>query len=87
MEIRIDPHTLKRAEERGASAEEIRDVINTGFSVPAKRGRVGKVKIFPFDQERLGKHYEQKRIEVIYVLENDVAVTVTVYVFYGRWEE
>ena len=27
MEIRIDPHTLERAEERGTTAEEIREVI------------------------------------------------------------
>jgi len=86
MEIRIDPHTLRRAEERGASADQVSEVINTGFAVPAKRDRVGKAKVFLFNQERLGKYYEQKRIEVIYILENDVAVTVTVYVFYGKWE-
>jgi len=36
MKIQIDPHTLKRAEERGTTAGEIRDVINTGFGIPAK---------------------------------------------------
>jgi len=42
MEIQIDPHTLERAEERGASEEEIKDVISTGFSIPTKHGRMGK---------------------------------------------
>jgi hypothetical protein len=36
MEIQIDPHTLERAEERGANEDEIRDVILTGFPVSAK---------------------------------------------------
>jgi hypothetical protein len=36
MEIQFDPHTLERAEERGSNEEEIRDVINTGFPIPAK---------------------------------------------------
>ena len=86
MEIQIDPHTLERADERGANKEEIEDVINNGFSVPAKRDRLGKAKVYDFKQERLGKYYEQKRVEVIYVVEKDVIITVTVYVFYGKWE-
>ena len=39
MRIQIAPHTLQRAEERGTSEEEITDVIETGFAIPAKRGR------------------------------------------------
>jgi len=86
VQIRIDPHTVERAEERGTSEEEIQDAIKNGFSIPAKRGRQGRAKIYEFKQERLGKYYEQKRVEVIYVLEEEVVVTVTVYVFYGEWE-
>ncbi|MEW6215574.1 MAG: hypothetical protein AB1478_10305 [Nitrospirota bacterium] len=48
MEIQIDPHTLERAEERGTNEEEIKDVIRTGFSLPAKYGRRGKAKIYEF---------------------------------------
>ena len=54
MEIRIDPHTLERAEERGTT--------------------------------RQGEYYEQKRVEVFYITEGDAIITVTVYVFYGKWE-
>jgi hypothetical protein len=86
VEIRIDPHTLTRAEERGTDAAEIKDAITNGFSIAAKYGRLGKAKIYEFKQERLGKFYEHKRVEVIYALEEEVAVTVTVYVFYGTWE-
>ncbi|MBI4491059.1 MAG: hypothetical protein HY694_18410 [Deltaproteobacteria bacterium] len=86
MEIRIDPHTLERAEERGTTEEEIKDVIDTGFEVPAKYGRMGKAKIYPFQQARLGKYYEQKRVEVFYITEGGAIITVTTYVFYGKWE-
>ena len=86
MDIRIDSHTLERAAERGASSEEIMDVINSGRPIPAKYGRSGKSKIFDFNQTRLGRIYEQKKIEVFFGIEGDVIVTVTVYVFYGKWE-
>lgn len=86
MEIFIDPHTLERAEERGTNENEIRDVIQTGFAIPARYGRIGKAKIYDFKQKRLNKYYEQKRVEVFYTIEENKLVTVTVYVFYGKWE-
>jgi hypothetical protein len=86
MQIQIDPHTLERAEERGTNEGEIVDVIETGFAIPARYGRMGKCKVYDFQQERHGKKYEHKRVEAFYVLEGSIAVTVTVYVFYGKWE-
>jgi len=86
MEIQIDPHTLERAQERGASEQEIKDAIETGFDIPAKYGRMGKAKVYDFKQKRHGKYHEQKRIEVLYTIEENSIVTVTVYVFYGKWE-
>lgn len=88
MIVQIDPHTLERAEERGASEEEIKDVILTGFSIPAKYGRFAKAKVYNFQQHRQGRYYEQKRVEVMYtVSKKEVVITVTVYVFYGKWEK
>ena len=86
MKIKIDPHTLERAEERGTNASEIKDVLNTGFEIPSKRYRNGKAKVFEFNQKRLNKFYKQKRVEVIYAIENDRIITITVYVFYGKWK-
>ncbi len=86
MDIQIDPHTLERAEARGTSEEEIKDVINTGFFIRAKYGRLGKAKVYTFRQRWHGNYYEHKRVEVIYTIENEVVITVTVYVFYGTWE-
>lgn len=84
MEIRIDPHTLARARERGTTA--IREVIRTGADYPGKRGRIIKAKTFHFDSHWRGVYYPQKRVEVVFVPERDVVTTVTVHVFYGRWE-
>jgi len=87
MEIQIDPHTLERAEERGTNEEEIKDVIKTGFAIPGRYGRRGRAKVYDFNRKRHGKFYEQKRVEVFYTIESSVIITVTVYVFYGKWEE
>ncbi|MBI4745454.1 MAG: DUF4258 domain-containing protein [Deltaproteobacteria bacterium] len=87
MEIQIDPHTLDRAEERGVDESEIKDVIKTGFTIAAKYGRMGKAKVYNFRQKRLDRYYEQKRVEVFYIVEGEKIITVTVYVFYGKWEE
>jgi len=40
MKIRVDPHTLQRALERGATEAEIREVCISGTEAPAKRGRM-----------------------------------------------
>jgi hypothetical protein len=86
MEIQIDLHTLDRAKQRGTNDNEIKDVINTGFTIPAQYGRTAKAKIYEFKKKRQGKYYEQKRVEVIYTIHKDTVITVTVYVFYGKWE-
>jgi hypothetical protein len=86
MNIIIEPHTLIRAEERGTNNIEIIDVINTGYEAQAKNNRKCKFKVYEFNQERNGKIYKQKRVEVFYLIENEIIITVTVYVYYGNWE-
>ena len=46
---------------------------------------MGKEKIYEFKRNRLKKWYEQKRVEMYYVIEKDYAIIVIVYVFYGKW--
>jgi len=87
MKILISPHTLERAMECGASKDEIKDVIHTGFDIPVKKHRRGKAKVYNYNQKRLNTFYEQKKIEVIYTIKDDTIITVTVYVYYGRWKE
>ncbi len=87
MNIQVEPHTLKRAEERGTNMDEIQIVLEQGIEVPARGNRKAKAKVFTFKKERLGKYYEEKRVEVVYIEEEDTIITVTVYVFYGEWKD
>lgn len=86
MHIQIEPHTLLRANERGASEDEIIETINNGIVFTAKLNRMAKFKVFNFNKFRNGKFYEQKKLEVFYLIENNEIITITVYVFYGKFE-
>ena len=70
----------------GATLEEIKAVLASGDPVPAKQGRSYMRKLFQVDEVRQGKRYSQKTVEVYHVVEGDVIVVVTVYVFFGGWE-
>ena len=61
MKIRIEPHTLLRATERGATENEIKDTLEHGLDLIAKNGRLGKGKVFDFRNLRNGKFYERRR--------------------------
>ncbi|MDD2717697.1 MAG: DUF4258 domain-containing protein [Candidatus Wallbacteria bacterium] len=87
MKIQIDPHTLERASERGVSESEIKDTILNGKEIQAKYGRLGNFKIFSYNKSRHGRHYQHKKVEVFFIVKDDTAITVTVYAFYGEWEE
>ena len=85
MKIQIEPHTLQRAIERGTTEEEITEVLQSGVNILGKFGRLGKSKIFAFNSTRIGKYYEEKKVEVYYIIEHQNIVTITVYVFYGNF--
>lgn len=55
MQIQIEPHTLLRANERGASEDEIIETINNGIFSNAKLNRIAKFKVFDFNELRNGK--------------------------------
>jgi hypothetical protein len=44
--VRIDPHAGEPAAERGASIEQIVDVIETGATVAAREGRFASEKLY-----------------------------------------
>jgi hypothetical protein len=86
MTVKFSHHALLRAGERGTTRVEIEDVLTSGDPVPAKQGRACMRKLFRVDELRQGKRYSQKTVEVYHVVEGDVIVVVTVYVFFGGWE-
>jgi len=85
MRIRLVEHAKDRANERGASEDEVSVVLLRGQEVKVKKGRKGKELVFDYNGEWLGKHYLQKKVRVIYVEESDAIVVITVKVYYGVW--
>ena len=85
MRIQLEPHTLQRAIERGATESEILETLEGGVNIVAKKGRLAKAKAFTFNTERNGKYYDEKKLEVYYLIENGIIITITVYVFYGKF--
>lgn len=83
MKIQIEPHTLQRANQRGASEEEIKETLLNGNAISAKNNRLGKSKVFLFDSERNGKFYKEKKIEVYYVIENQTIIQLLLMFFSG----
>ena len=54
------------------------EVIEAGFSVRSRYGRIGKAKGYKFEQKRLNGCHEEKRVEVFYTIEGNKAVIVAV---------
>lgn len=85
MEIQIDPHTSQRIKERKTSEQEVVETLQYGVNISGKSGRLGKSKVFTFNNIHNEKYYEQKKLEVYYIIEDERIITVTVYVFFGKF--
>jgi len=64
--------------ERGISNEEVTKTVEEGETFPAKFGRTGFRRNFPFESTRRGKRYRIKQIEVYAVKEEEDWVIITV---------
>ena len=82
MKVEIHPHGMQRAIERGASKEEVEATVTAGEVFPAKFGRTGFRKNFPFDRVWNGKNYNTKQIECFCVEEGEKWLVITVIVKY-----
>ena len=80
--IEFSQHALDQLPDRGASQKEVEETIRMGEPVPAKKGRRGFRKNFPYNSVWKGRHYETKQVIPIVVEEANRLVVVTVYVFY-----
>ena len=83
MEIRIEPHTSDRLAERGTTTAEVEDVIRTGTLAQAHSGRFAKAKVYKYDGIWRGRFYRQKKVRVVFAMDRNTAVTVTVVVSFG----
>jgi hypothetical protein len=85
--VRFTNHVRTRLAARGTSEEEIADVVRTGEPADARPGYEGRAKVFPFESTWEGRHFSEKRVRVVYAVEEGNEVVVTVYVYYGRWSQ
>lgn len=85
MFLRFTHHVLEQAAKRGTTPAEMADVLNTGTAEGTRPGYEARAKVYPFARQWRGKHYPQKKVRVIYVVEADETVAITVYVYYGSW--
>jgi hypothetical protein len=82
MTARFHPHSLERIEERGATVEEVKATVEHGEQFPAKFGRTGFRRNFPFDGEWRGRHYGTKQVEAYAVQEGADWLVITVITRY-----
>ena len=78
MSIRFHPHALARMQERKAREDEVVATIEGGEEFPAKHGRTGFRRNFPFNAHFRGKFYYSKQIEVYAVQEGKDWLAITV---------
>lgn len=78
MPVRLHPHALARLSERGATEKEIADTVQDGESIPAKFGRQGFRRNFPFQTTWRGKWYATKQVELYAVQERGDWLVITV---------
>jgi hypothetical protein len=80
MKVTIHPHAAARMVERGATAEEIIQTVEMGEQFPAKYGRTGFRRNFPFQGLWRGRTYATKQVEAFAVIENQEWIVITVIV-------
>lgn len=68
--------------ERGTSEEEVKAAMTQGEQIPAKYGRSGFRRNFPFDSEWQGKYYRTKQVEAYAVQEDLGWLVITVITRY-----
>ena len=80
----LHPHLLTRMEQRGVSREEIEHTLRVGWSASdAKPGTRGKVFVFDYQSEWLGRFFEEKEVTVYYKVIGGAVVLLTVKARYG----
>jgi hypothetical protein len=82
MAVRLHPYVKAHAVERGVTDAEVIAIVEGGDPFPAKYGRAGLRRNFPFNGEWGGKHYLVKQVEAYAVKEAGGWMVVTVIARY-----
>ena len=78
MAVRLHPHARERLAERGATEAEVVATVSRGGSFPAKLGRTGFRRNFPFGGKWRGRHYINKQVVAYAVRERRGWLVITV---------
>ena len=78
MKVRIHPHAIERMVERGATEVEVVATVTGGERFPAKFGRTGFRRNFPFAGEWHGRRYATRQVEAYAVKEGGWLVITVV---------
>jgi hypothetical protein len=82
MRVLFHPHALERMLERGAGEAEVMATVLEGERFPAKFGRTGFRRNFPFEGLWRGRNFAVKQVEAYAVEEHDDWLVITVIVRY-----
>jgi len=82
MAVRFHPHAIQRMQERGATLDEVKVAVENGEQFPAKFGRVGFRRNFPFHAEWRGRRYNTKQVEAYAVREGTNWLVISVLTRY-----
>jgi hypothetical protein len=63
VSVRLHPHARQRLTERGATEAEVVATVEAGEQFPARFGRTGFRRNFPFEREWRGRWYATKQVE------------------------
>jgi len=82
MQIELHPHAQTRMLERGATEEEVVATVENGERFPAKFGRTGFRRNFPFDNVWQQRRYANKQVEAYAIQEKGNWLVITIVVKY-----
>ena len=81
----LHPHLQARIEQRGISIEEIERTLNVGWkALDAKPGNKGRVFVFDYQAEWLGRFFEEKEVTVYYKVVGETIILLTAKARYGE---
>ena len=80
--IVFTPHALDSARKRGANEAEIRMAIQGAKWRSAKYGRIESEIEFDYNNDWNKKFYKFKKVNPVFILEDDKIIIITVYCLY-----
>lgn len=75
-------HAKDSMRKRGAVINEVMTTIQQAEWMEAKAGRFEAKLDFPYNKDWNQKHYSNKQVNPVFIVERQTIIVITVYVFY-----